>query len=101
MPVTLSPVATPGTAVRTADSWKNRWRPSASRIAVTSAATGAVASPAAMRVAVLRSSVPSSRSSWRTTASRVYSATTISSMGSSIVTSSGRRPLRSRWRGHR
>jgi len=32
-PVTASPVATPGVAVRAADSWKNFWRPSASRTA--------------------------------------------------------------------
>ena len=31
MPVTARPVATPGTAVRSAASWKNFWRPSASR----------------------------------------------------------------------
>ena len=69
--VTARPVATPGTAVRTADSWKNFGRPSASRTTASSIATGATAVPAAMRVAVLRSSVPSSRSSWRTPASRV------------------------------
>ncbi len=33
-PVTARPVATPGTAVRAADSWKTFWRPRASRIEV-------------------------------------------------------------------
>ena len=60
-------------------SWKNFWRPSASRTTSTSTSTGASTWPAAMRVAVLRSTVPSSRSSWRTPASRVYSETTAAS----------------------
>jgi hypothetical protein len=69
--VYASPVATPGTAVRSAASWKNFCRPSASRTASTSIATGASAEPDAIRVAVLRSTVPSSRSRLRTPASRV------------------------------
>src|SRR5438034_903580 len=60
-----------------------------------------MAAPAAMRVAVLRTRVPSSRSSWRTPASRVYSVITIRSTLSSVLTSSGRSPLRSTWRAHR
>ena len=44
-PVTERPVATPGTAVRSAASWKNRWRPSASRTASTSIWTGGVGRP--------------------------------------------------------
>ena len=55
----------------------------------------------AIRVAVLRSTVPSSRSRLRTPASRVYSSTTRRSISSETLTSSSRRPLRSRWRGHR
>ena len=55
----------------------------------------------AIFVAVLRSSVPSSRSRLRTPASRVYSAMIVRSTSSEISTSSSRRPLRSRWRGHR
>ena len=55
----------------------------------------------AIAVAVLRRSFPSSRSSWRTPASRVYSDTIVSTSTSSITTSSSRRPLRSRWRGQR
>ena len=42
-PVTANPVATPGVAVRAADSWKNFWRPSASRTTSRSIFTGAVA----------------------------------------------------------
>ncbi len=42
-PVTDRPVATPGTAVRSADSWKKRWRPSASRTPSASITTGASA----------------------------------------------------------
>jgi len=42
-PVTARPVATPGVAVRAADSWKNFWRPSASRTASTSMFSGAFA----------------------------------------------------------
>ena len=100
-PVTESPVATPGTAVRSAASWKKRCLPSASRTASASIVTGASASPEAIRVAVLRSSLPSSRSSPRTPASRVYSVTICSSTSSAISTSSARRPLRSICRGHR
>ena len=77
VPVTARPVATPGTAVRAAASWKTFWRPSASRTRSRSIATGACALPDAICVAVLRSSVPSSRSRLRTPASRVYSATTV------------------------
>ena len=40
-PVTARPVATPGTAVRTAASWKNFWRPSASRTVSVVTSTGA------------------------------------------------------------
>ena len=71
VPVTARPVATPGTAVRSAASWKNFCRPSASRTAATSTVTGSSAVFDAILVAVLRSTVPSSRSSWRTPASRV------------------------------
>ena len=66
-----------------------------------STSTGASAVPDAIRVAVLRSAVPSSRSSCRTPASRVYSLTIVFSTSSEIVTSSSSRPLRSTWRGHR
>ena len=155
-PVTARPVATPGVAVRAADSWKNFWRPSASRTTSRSIFTGvltpardafaergflagffccsasaagpsllalmglppfelpevfsesAVASSAAsavcaeaMRVAVLRSTEASSRSSWRTPASWVYSAMIVRSTSSEISTSPSCRPLRSRCRGHR
>ena len=100
-PVTESPVATPGTAVRSAASWKNFWRPSASRTTSTSTATGGSTASDATRVAVLRRIVPSSRSSWRTPASRVYSETTSSSTSSATETSSSRSPFRSRCRGHR
>ena len=55
----------------------------------------------AILVAVLRRMAPSSRSSWRTPASRVYSDTTVSSASSAIETSSSRSPARSRCRGHR
>jgi len=55
----------------------------------------------AMRVAVLRSTVPRLRSRLRTPASRVYSAMIVRRMSSEIETSSSRRPLRSRWRGHK
>jgi hypothetical protein len=44
-PVTARPVATPGTAVRAADSWKNFWRPSASRTTSMSIFTGAFCLP--------------------------------------------------------
>ena len=54
VPVTARPVATPGTAVRSAASWKTFWRPSASRTSSRSIATGASALPDAIFVAVLR-----------------------------------------------
>ena len=57
--------------------------------------------PVASFVAVFRRSFPSSRSSWRTPASRVYSETISSSTGSEIETSSSSRPDRSRCRGQR
>ena len=95
VPVTASPVATPGTAVRSAASWKNFWRPSASRTTSTSTTTGGSTWPDAIRVAVLRRILPSSRSSWRTPASRVYSETTSWIMSSEIETSSSRSPFRS------
>ena len=41
VPVTDRPVATPGTAVRSAASWKTFWRPSASRTSSRSITTGA------------------------------------------------------------
>src|SRR5437764_506533 len=72
VPVTARPVDTPGTAVRSAASCQKRCRPSASRTRSASTATGGAASPDAMRVAVLRRSLPSSRSSCLTPASRVY-----------------------------
>ena len=50
-------------------------------------------SPEAIFVAVLRSSVPSSRSSWRTPASRVYSVTTVCSSSSEIVDLLGLQPV--------
>ena len=40
VPVTASPVATPGTAVRSAASWNTFWRPSASRTTSMSTTTG-------------------------------------------------------------
>ena len=84
-PVTARPVATPGTAVRSAASRKNRCRPRASRTTSISTATGASAVSDAIRVAVLRSTLPSSRSSWRTPASRVYSEMIVSSTASDDV----------------
>ena len=78
VPVTARPVATPGTAVRSAASCQKRCRPSASRtLRRGRSRSAASASPDAIRVAVLRSSLPSSRSSWRTPASRVYSVTIV------------------------
>src|SRR5665213_583289 len=72
-PVTASPVATPGTEVRSADSKKNRGRPS--QVLTSSSSTtsgrGPGSSGAATRPATLRSSFPSSRSRERTPASRV------------------------------
>src|SRR5437763_13733779 len=50
--VTERPVATPGVAVRAADSWKNFWRPSASRTASTSIVTGLLAARLAAAFAV-------------------------------------------------
>src|SRR3954467_3624333 len=47
-PVTARPVATPGTAVRIAASWKKRWRPRPSR--TTSRATGTGAATHAVGV---------------------------------------------------
>ena len=72
-PVTARPVATPGTEVRSADSKKYRGRPSHSRTSPSSTTTGPVASlsRAATVPATLRNSLPSSRSSDRTPASRV------------------------------
>ena len=70
-PVTAKPVATPGVDVRSATSAKNFGLPSAGTIASSSIATGGVASPDATRAAVLRSSLPSSRSRFLTPASRV------------------------------
>ncbi len=61
-PVTASPVATPGTLVRAATYWWNFGRPSASVTPAVSITTGVGCPPAAMRVAALRSTVPSSRS---------------------------------------
>ena len=101
VPVTASPVATPGIAVRSTDSWKNFWRPRASTTSSVSMAIGASASPEAIRVASRRSSLPSSRSSWRTPASRVYSVITLRRIASEASTSSALSPLRSTWRGHR
>ena len=57
-PVTARPVATPGTAVRIAASWKNFWRPRASRTWSSSIATGASVLPEAICVAVLRRQGP-------------------------------------------
>src|SRR6478735_2586022 len=99
--LTARPVATPGTAVRSAASRKNFWRPSASRTASTSSSTGASASLVTIFVAVLRRIEPSSRSSWRTPASRVYSEITTSSTSSAMETSSSFSPARSRCRGQR
>ena len=80
VPVTARPVATPGTAVRIAASWKNFWRPRASRTRSSVDRHGRLhAVPDAICVAVLRSTVPSSRSRLRTPASRVYSVTTVRS----------------------
>ena len=62
---------------------------------------GGSTSPEAIRVAVLRSTVPSSRSRLRTPASRVYSEMIVLNTSSEALTSSSRNPLRSRWRGHR
>jgi len=92
--------------VRDALGRQKHFQESAVRTAVPGVATGLAVTGAsawadAIRVPVLRSPVPSSRSSWRTPASRVYSATTVRSTPSSALTSSSRRPLRSRWRGHR
>ena len=62
---------------------------------------GGSAVPEATVVAVFRNSLPSSRSSCRTPASRVYWLTISSRVMSSIDTSSSRRPARSSWRGQR
>jgi hypothetical protein len=51
-------VATPGTAVRAAASWKTFWRPRASRTSSRSSPTGACAFPEAIRVAGLAQERP-------------------------------------------
>ena len=56
-------------------------------------ATGASASPEAIFVAARRRSLPSSRSSWRTPASRVYSVITLRRITSGASTSSSRSPF--------
>ena len=71
MPVTASPVATPGVAVRSAASKKNFCRPRYSRTSAPSIVTGAVVSADASLVATFRSALPISRSRFRTPASRV------------------------------
>src|SRR5207247_2069767 len=85
--------ATPGTAVRVAASWKNFGRPSAPRTSATSTVTGACVAPDVTPVAIFRKSVPSSRSSCRTPASRVYSAITSRNVPSSTATSAGLRRI--------
>ena len=69
-PVTARPVATPGVAVRSAASWWNFGRPRAS-----CRSSGPMvmwpSAPSATRRAALRSTLPISRSSPRTPASRV------------------------------
>ncbi len=71
VPVTARPVATPGTLVRSAASKKKRGRPSHLVTSAASTTTGASTEPAASFVASLRISRPSSRSRFRTPASRV------------------------------
>jgi ATP-dependent Lon protease len=71
-----TPVSVDEAVVRDALGRQKFWQEAAERTAVPGVATGlavtgAAASPDAIRVAVLRSTVPSSRSSWRTPASRV------------------------------
>jgi hypothetical protein len=100
-PVTARPVETPGIAVRSTDSWKNFCRPSASRSSSVPRTTVPSASPAAIRVAAERISLPISRSSRRTPASRVYSEITARRIASETSTSSGRRPFRFSCRGSR
>ena len=100
VPVTASPVATPGTAVRSADSGRNRGRPRKSLRLSVSTAT-AVASVDASRVATLRSTLAIARSSCRTPASRVYSPAIWRSASSETVTSSSRSAARDSCRGSR
>lgn len=69
MPVTASPVATPGTAVRSADSGMNRGRPRYSTRSGSSTVTAST--PDASRVVTFRSAFASSRSNCRTPGSRV------------------------------
>ena len=71
-PVTARPVATPGTAVRSAASWKNFCLPERlahDRLVDRDRRLDLIRD--AIRVAVLRSTVPISRSRLRTPASRV------------------------------
>ena len=97
-PVTANPVDTPGTLVRSAASKKNRARPNHVTTSSASMRTGASELPEAMAVATLRMTLPRVRSSERTPASRVWSATIVRSASSVTSTSSGRSPARSTWR---
>src|SRR5438105_1168276 len=102
VPVTASPVATPGTAVRAATSLSNFGLPRNSRTRSGVIATGGVSWPVATLVATLRVILPSSRSRLRTPASRVWSVITFMIAASSTVTSSVFNPAcvicrRSRW----
>ncbi len=92
VPVTASPVATPGTAVRAATSLSNLALPRNSRTRSGVIATGGISAPVAILVATLRVILPSSRSRLRTPASRVWSVITFMIDASSTVTSSGLSP---------
>ena len=70
-PVTASPVATPGSSVRSWASGVNRGRPISSLSSASSTSIGA-AVPEASRVATLRNALATTRSSCRTPASRVW-----------------------------
>ena len=71
VPVTASPVATPGVLVRSATSDWKRWRPRYVRTSSVPTCTGGVSSPASIFAVTLRSSLPIWRSRPRTPASRV------------------------------
>src|SRR2546430_1272254 len=73
-PVTARPVATPGTEVRSATSLWKRGLPSSSRTFGSAITRGVTRLPEPMPVATLRRTLPSSRSSQRTPASRLESA---------------------------
>ncbi len=85
-PVTASPVATPGSLVRRLTSLWMRSGPRISR-ASSGPTTAGASSPSATRRAMRRAIAARRRSSWRTPASRVYSAMTVR-MPSSVTSRS-------------